>query len=72
MKGAKVEFQGVVGRYGDFTALHKTDLTINDGEFFALLGPSGSGKSTLLGALNGFVQPSSGAVLVNGRDFHGF
>jgi putative spermidine/putrescine transport system ATP-binding protein len=68
MKGAKVEFQGVIGRYGDFTALHETDLTINDGEFFALLGPSGSGKSTLLGALNGFVQPSSGAVLVNGRD----
>jgi putative spermidine/putrescine transport system ATP-binding protein len=68
MKGARIEFCGVTGQYGDVVALQETDLTIEPGEFFALLGPSGSGKSTLLGAVTGFVAPRSGRVLVNGRD----
>jgi putative spermidine/putrescine transport system ATP-binding protein len=68
MTGARIEFCGVTGQYGDVVALQETDLTIEPGEFFALLGPSGSGKSTLLGAVTGFVAPRSGRVLVNGRD----
>ncbi len=71
MKGARIEFQGVTGRYGDFVALRETDLVIEPGEFFALLGPSGSGKSTLLGAITGFNPPSAGRVLVNGADVTG-
>ena len=71
MRGARIEFAGVTGRYGDFVALHETDLVIEPGEFFALLGPSGSGKSTLLGAVTGFNAPSSGRVLINGTDVTG-
>ena len=68
MKGARIEFAGVTGRYGAFVALHETNLVIEPGEFFALLGPSGSGKSTLLGAITGFNAPSAGRVLINGAD----
>jgi putative spermidine/putrescine transport system ATP-binding protein len=71
MTGARIEFAGVTGRYGDFIALHETNLVIEPGEFFALLGPSGSGKSTLLGAITGFAAPSAGRVLINGADVTG-
>ncbi|MCB4767127.1 ABC transporter ATP-binding protein [Ancylobacter sp. Lp-2] len=67
-RGARVEFDHISKDYGDLTVLHETTLTIEAGEFFALIGPSGSGKSTLLGILAGFVPPSYGAVRVDGTD----
>ncbi|GLK86129.1 ABC transporter ATP-binding protein [Ancylobacter defluvii] len=67
-RGARVEFDRVSKDYGELTVLHETSLTIEAGEFFALIGPSGSGKSTLLGVLAGFVPPSYGAVKVDGTD----
>jgi putative spermidine/putrescine transport system ATP-binding protein len=47
------------------------DLRIADGEFFSMLGPSGSGKTTTLRMIAGFEQPSSGRVLLHGRDVTG-
>jgi len=49
-----------------FKALHTTTLNITQGSFVVLLGTSGAGKSTLLRSLNGLVQPSTGAVLIEG------
>ena len=49
-------------------ALSETTLRIPDGEFLALVGPSGCGKSTILRLVSGLVQPSSGAVIVGGRE----
>ena len=49
-------------------ALKKVDLEIRKGEIFALLGPNGAGKTTLIGIVCGIVTPTTGAVLVNGRD----
>jgi NitT/TauT family transport system ATP-binding protein len=46
-------------------------LTVQRGEFLCLVGPSGQGKSTLLNLIAGFIEPTSGDVLVNGRPVRG-
>jgi putative spermidine/putrescine transport system ATP-binding protein len=68
VRGARLAVEGLAKQYGDVVALAPTDLTIERGEFFALIGPSGSGKSTLLGAIAGFVPPSGGRILIDGDD----
>ncbi|PKP94232.1 MAG: multidrug ABC transporter ATP-binding protein [Alphaproteobacteria bacterium HGW-Alphaproteobacteria-16] len=49
-------------------ALGSVDLDIHRGEIFALLGPNGAGKTTLISIICGIVSPSSGTILVDGRD----
>ncbi|MFE9339681.1 ABC transporter ATP-binding protein [Streptomyces sp. NPDC007063] len=53
---------------GGVRALHDLDLTVRDGEFFALLGPSGCGKSTLLRTIAGLEAASGGTVRIGARD----
>src|SRR5260370_5971852 len=58
----KVYQGGVTG------ALNGVSLTVEEGEFTAVMGPSGSGKSTLLNLIAGLDRPSSGSVIVGGSD----
>jgi NitT/TauT family transport system ATP-binding protein len=53
---------------GAVTALTPTTLEIDEGEFIALVGPSGCGKSTILKLVAGLVRPTSGVVIVGGRE----
>ena len=50
-------------------AVRDLDLEIRDGEFFTLLGPSGCGKTTTLRMIAGLERPTSGRILIGGRDF---
>lgn len=70
-----LELQGITQKYGRgdrrFTAVDNVSLTIDEGEFVALLGPSGCGKSTLLRIITGLNQPTEGQVLYEGQPLRG-
>lgn len=53
---------------GDITALRDINLTINDGEIFGIIGLSGAGKSTLVRCINLLERPTSGEVVVDGKN----
>ncbi|MDQ3560773.1 MAG: ABC transporter ATP-binding protein [Pseudomonadota bacterium] len=63
-----VRLSGVAKRFGEVVAVQPLDLTIERGDFLAILGPSGCGKTTLLRMIGGFTLPSAGRIEVNGRD----
>lgn len=63
-----VELQQVSRCYGSVQALASVDLQVREGEFVTLLGPSGSGKTTLLNLIAGTVAPSTGRILIRGKD----
>ncbi|GGX34135.1 ABC transporter ATP-binding protein [Aquimarina muelleri] len=58
--------QNLTKKYGEQTALDRLNLTINEGEIFALLGQNGAGKTTTINLFLGFVEPTSGTVSING------
>jgi spermidine/putrescine transport system ATP-binding protein len=71
MRGKDVTLQNISVKFGEFTAVHPTDLQINASEFFSILGPSGCGKTTLLRLISGFLEPSSGQVLIGNENMAG-
>jgi putative spermidine/putrescine transport system ATP-binding protein len=66
-----VRLAGISKRYGAIEAVAEIDLDIADGEFFSMLGPSGSGKTTTLRMVAGFEAPTTGQILLHGRDVTG-
>lgn len=64
----QIKIDNVSKQYGDFPALRKINLSIYRGEFFSLLGGSGCGKTTLLRVLGGFEVPTTGRIIVDGKD----
>jgi iron(III) transport system ATP-binding protein len=62
-----IDVRAAVKRFGDVTAVSRTDLCVARGEFLALLGPSGCGKTTLLRLISGFERPDGGEVWIEGK-----
>jgi branched-chain amino acid transport system ATP-binding protein len=66
--GALLEVQGLVKRFGGFTALNRVSLSVEPGERFGLIGPNGSGKTTLINCVSGALPVDGGAVRFDGRE----
>ena len=63
-----IEAQNLTKKYGDFLAVDNLDLKIKKGEVFGFLGPNGAGKTTSISMMVGLLRPSSGKVLINGKE----
>ena len=63
-----IEVENLTKRYGGTTVVDRVSLTVERGSIAAIVGTSGSGKSTLLRMINRLVEPTSGRVLIEGRD----
>lgn len=63
-----LEARGIVRSFGGVNAVDGVDLQIQAGTVTGIIGPNGAGKSTLLHVLAGSIKPSSGTVLMHGRD----
>lgn len=63
-----IEFEGVTRLFGAVKAVDRLDLAIRDRELCVLVGPSGSGKSTMLRMINRLIEPTEGAISLEGKD----
>ena len=61
-----ITVKNVCKKYGSFVAVDNISFEIDDGEIIGLLGPNGAGKSTTMNMLTGFIEPTSGEILING------
>ena len=66
-----LELRNVRASYGSIEVLHGVNLSVSRGEVVALLGPNGAGKSTMIKVVSGLLRPSSGQLIVGGRDVTG-
>src|SRR4051794_23536813 len=64
-----IEFKNVTKRYAsDVLAVDNINLEIEDGEFICFIGTSGSGKTTSMRMINRMIEPSSGEILIDGKN----
>lgn len=68
MKDPIITVQGLVKKYGDFTAVNGLDFDVYEGEIFGLLGPNGAGKTTTLEIIETLRKKDAGKVMVDGLD----
>ena len=65
-----IKVQNVTKKYNKFLAVDNINFEIADGEVVGFLGPNGAGKSTTMNMLTGFIEPTSGEIIVNGYDIN--
>jgi ABC-2 type transport system ATP-binding protein len=63
-----VRAESLSRNYGEYTAVRNVSFTLQQGEIVGLLGHNGAGKTTIMKMLTGFLEPTSGRVLINGRE----
>ncbi|MGL1932370.1 MAG: ABC transporter ATP-binding protein [Desulfotalea sp.] len=66
-----LEIKNLTKKFGDFVAVDGIDISVPEGSFFSILGPSGCGKTTLLRMISGFLEPTSGDLLIRGKSMLG-
>jgi ABC-2 type transport system ATP-binding protein len=66
--GEILRLEGLVKRYGKFTAVDGIDLSIRPGQIFGFLGPNGAGKTTTIRMVAGILKPTAGRIVVAGND----
>ena len=64
----KLEAREITKKFGEQVALDHVDLTIENGEFFGLLGTNGAGKTTMIRILSTLMLPTSGKVYADGQE----
>ncbi len=67
----RIAFDRVSVQFGNLKVVDDVSYAIREGEFVSVIGPSGCGKTTMMNIVAGFVQPSRGAVLLDGRPVAG-
>jgi NitT/TauT family transport system ATP-binding protein len=67
----RIQFEGVSVRFGGLKVVDDVSYAIGEGEFVSVIGPSGCGKTTMMNIVAGFVQPSAGQVLLDGKPVPG-
>ena len=68
---ALLELTGVTKRFGGLTAVDSVDLNVNEGEILGLIGPNGAGKTTLFAIIAGYLKPTEGKIVFDGKDITG-
>ena len=68
---ALLEIRGIVKQFGGLTALNDLDLDVFDSEIVGIIGPNGAGKTTLFNVITGFLPPTSGKIIFQGKDITG-
>ena len=63
-----LEVHGVTKTFGSLVAVNNVDLTVAPGELRAIIGPNGAGKTTFFNLITGFFPPSSGQIMLDGKD----
>ncbi len=63
--------EGLVKRFGGFTAVNNVSFRVDQGEILGLIGPNGSGKSTIFNLLSGTLVPSAGSIKFGGTELAG-
>ena len=68
MSAPLLSVSGVRVAFGGVKAADGVDLTVNEGEFLAIIGPNGSGKTTFINLATGYVKPQAGSIRLGERD----
>ena len=63
-----IQVENITKKYGNFIAVENINFEIEEGEIVGFLGPNGAGKSTTMNMITGFIEPTSGKIVVDGYD----